>query len=168
MPDRLRRHDPRVLRHAEALLRSTPEGVCSYVDAGARDTGRIFPEAAVVLDFDQPVALMLLGIVGQFPDSENPGQMVRELVETLPAGSYVALSDGTDTSEELQEAIVAYNSQPANSYHLRSAEHIGSFLDGPRPVPPGLVRSSLWRPDPTTPDVPAEAGHAASVVARKN
>ncbi|MFF8591732.1 SAM-dependent methyltransferase [Streptomyces sp. NPDC015220] len=140
-------NDPIVLAHAEVLMRGTPEGECAYLDADVRDTGRILARAAETLDFSRPVGLILLGIMGQLSDAEDPGRVVQELIAALPPGSYVALSDGTDTSEPLKAAIAAYNGQSANSYHLRPAEQIESFLEGLRLVEPGLVKTTLWRPD---------------------
>ncbi|PZH21035.1 S-adenosyl methyltransferase [Streptomyces sp. NTH33] len=160
-------NDPLVLAHADALLRSTPEGECVYLDADVRDPQKILAQAARTLDFDRPVGLILLGIMGQLPDDEQPERIVAELVDALPRGSYVALSDGTDTSEKLKTAIEAYNAQSANSYHLRSPEHIGSFLQGLRLIEPGLVRSADWRPDPGTADIAHEQGHAVGAVGLK-
>ena len=65
----------------------------------------------------------------------------------LPPGSYLALSDGTDTSPALNQAIAAYNQNAASSYHLRSPEQIASFFDGLTLVPPGVVTTSRWRPE---------------------
>ncbi|MBC2867117.1 SAM-dependent methyltransferase [Streptomyces mexicanus] len=160
-------NDPIVLAHAEALLRSTPEGACAYIDADARDTGRILARAAETLDFTRPVGLIMLGIMGQLPDSEEPARVVKEFVDALPSGSYVALSDGTDTSEGLRTAIAAYNSQSVHSYHLRSPEQIGSFLGGLRLVEPGLVRTAQWRPDHEAAGIDPEEDHAVSAVAVK-
>src|SRR6266496_4117080 len=56
-------NDPLVLVHARALLTSHPEGETAYIDADVRDPGKILQAAAETLDFSQPVALMLLGIL---------------------------------------------------------------------------------------------------------
>ena len=56
-------NDPIVLRHAQALLTSTPEGACDYIQADLRDPDTIVAEAARTLDFGQPVALMLLAVL---------------------------------------------------------------------------------------------------------
>jgi len=160
-------NDPIVLAHADALLGSTPEGKCAYLDADVRDPQKILAQAAHTLDFDQPVGLMLLNIMGQISDEEEPERIVAELVDALPRGSYVALSDGTATSEELKAAVEAYNAQSVNTYHLRSPEHIGSFLQGLRLIEPGLVRSSDWRPDPDAAGITHEQGHAAGAVGLK-
>jgi hypothetical protein len=72
---------------------------------------------------------------------------VNTLMGALPSGSYLALSDGTDTSPVLNQAIAAYNQNSANSYHLRSPEQIASFFDGLTLVPPGVVTTSRWWPE---------------------
>ena len=53
-----------VLAHARALLTSSPEGATDYIDADMHDTDLILREAARTLDFSQPVAVMLLGVLG--------------------------------------------------------------------------------------------------------
>src|SRR5207342_3660207 len=57
-------NDPLVLVHAQALLTSAPGGMTSYIEADVRDPDRILREAAGTLDLSQPVALMMLGILG--------------------------------------------------------------------------------------------------------
>ena len=56
-------NDPIVLAARPALLTSGPRGATGYLDADLRDTGRILAEAAQLLDFSQPVAIMLLPIL---------------------------------------------------------------------------------------------------------
>jgi hypothetical protein len=140
-------NDPLVLAHARALLTSAPGGMTSYIEADVRDTGEILGEAGRTLDFGQPVALMMLGILGQIPDSARPRSIVATLLEALPPGSYLALGDGTDTSRALNQAITAYNQDSASSYYLRSPEQLAGFFDGLTLVPPGVVTPSQWRPE---------------------
>jgi S-adenosyl methyltransferase len=141
-------NDPMVLVHAKALLKSAPEGATSYVEADVRDPDTILAEAARTLDFDQPVALVMLGILGQLPDADEPHALVRRYLDALPAGSYLALCDGADVSPALNEAIAVYNQNSASSYHLRSPERIAAFFDGLTPVAPGIVPVSQWRSAP--------------------
>ena len=54
-------NDPMVLRHAQALLSSSPEGRTAYVESDLRDTSAIIREASSTLDFGAPIALMLSG-----------------------------------------------------------------------------------------------------------
>jgi hypothetical protein len=62
-------NDPMVLTHARALLTSTPEGACDYLDADLHDPAAIIDAAGETLDFAQPVALMLLGVVHHITDN---------------------------------------------------------------------------------------------------
>jgi hypothetical protein len=161
-------NDPLVLVHARALLTSAPGGKTSYIEADVRDTGEILGEAARTLDFSQPVALMMLGIMGQLPDSAGPRPIVTTLLDALPPGSYLALSDGTDTSPALNQAIAVYNQNSASSYHLRSPEEIALFFDGLTLVPPGVVTTSRWRPDLADASAEAREVDAICGVARKD
>jgi len=155
-------NDPLVLVHARALLTSTPEGACDYIDADVREPDKILAEAAKTLDFTRPVALMMLGILGQIPDSDGPQAIVKRLLDAVPSGSYLAISDGVDTSETVTEAIRHYNENSGNTYHLRSPEQITGFFDGLELVEPGIVSLTRWRPEatpfPDPDDVPGMCG----------
>ncbi|MFJ3897884.1 SAM-dependent methyltransferase [Streptomyces sp. NPDC090083] len=141
-------NDPLVLVHAQALLTSTPEGACAYLEADVRDPERILEVAAKTLDFDKPIALTMLGILGQIPDSDEPEAVVSRFLEALPPGSYLALSDGTDTNAALNQAISVYNANSASSYHLRGPERIEAYFTGLEVVEPGIVPTSQWHPEP--------------------
>ncbi|MFC7529642.1 SAM-dependent methyltransferase [Actinoplanes sp. GCM10030250] len=156
-------NDPLVLTHARALLTSTPDGVTQYIDHDLRDTGAILEAAARILDFSQPVALMLLGVMGHVEDPAEARRIVQELVAGLPSGSYLAMSDGTATSERVIESHRQYNESGAVPYHLREVADFTSFFDGLDLVEPGVVPTPLWRPD--SEDRPAVDGYAG--VARK-
>ncbi|MFJ9630820.1 SAM-dependent methyltransferase [Streptomyces sp. NPDC101175] len=141
-------NDPLVLVHAQALLTSTPEGACAYVEADVRDPETILEAATRTLDFSKPIALTMLGILGQIPDSDEPEAVVARFLEALPPGSYLALTDGTDTNQALNQAISVYNDNSASSYYLRSPERVTAFFEGLEPVEPGIVPISQWRPEP--------------------
>ena len=64
-------NDPLVLVHARALLTSSPEGVTDYLDADVREPETILTGAKRTLDFNQPVAVMLLGILGNIVDYDE-------------------------------------------------------------------------------------------------
>jgi O-methyltransferase involved in polyketide biosynthesis len=138
-------NDPLVLAHARALLTSSPEGGCEYLDADIRDPAAIL--AAAALDFTRPVALMLMGIMGHFTDAEAY-PIVAHLLAGLPAGSYFALYDGADTNEAFNRAQQGYNDSGAVPYHLRSPERFERYFEGLKLVEPGVVPVPHWRPDP--------------------
>ena len=158
-------NDPLVLAHARALLTSTPVGSTDYVDADMRDPDAILERAAASLDFDQPVALMLIGVLGHIADDDEARSIVQRLIAGLPSGSYLALFDGLDDiTKEMSEAQQGYDDTGAVPYKLRSREQVTPFFDGLEFVEPGLVRCAQWRPDAsplgTGPDVPSLAAVA--------
>jgi O-methyltransferase involved in polyketide biosynthesis len=160
-------NDPLVLVQAHALLTSSPQGATSYIHADVRDPDKILAAAAETLDFTRPVALMMLSIMGQLPDSDEPKSIINRLLDALPPGSHLALSDGTNTSERLNEAVRAYNESSVHTYHLRSPERIAGFLYGLELVEPGVVTTSRWRPDGIADGTASEPVDAVCGVGRK-
>ncbi len=152
-------NDPLVLAHARALLTSTPEGATAYIDADLRESDKIMAEAAKTLDFTQPIALILNGILGHIADTSEARSIVRRLIDALPSGSYLSLMDGTSViaGDVAEEAQHGYNESGALPYVLRTPEEIASFFDGLQLVEPGVVSCTRWRPDPTPFGTPAEA-----------
>jgi len=155
-------NDPIVLAHARALLTSTPEGATHYVEANAQDTASILRKAAETLDFSQPVAVMLLMVLQYIPDSADPHQIVSALMDAVPPGSYLTMSDTTrdiDT-EQMTTAAARYNARLGpNRFTPRTREEIAGFFDGLDLVDPGLVPLPQWRAlaNPAKP-IPAYAG----------
>jgi S-adenosyl methyltransferase len=146
-------NDPLVLAHAKALLTSTPEGVTQYIDADVHDPEKIVQKAGKTLDFSQPIALMMLGVMGHVEDPAEARSIVSALVSTLPSGSYLAMSDGTATSERVIESHRQYNESGAVPYHLRDVADFRAFFDGLQPVEPGIVPLGQWRPDDVHPAI---------------
>ena len=81
-----------VLAHARALLTSSPEGRCAYIDADIREPEKILNAAAEVLDFTEPVAVVLMAVLQFVPDDDDPHGIVRRLMAAVPAGSYLVIS----------------------------------------------------------------------------
>jgi hypothetical protein len=141
-------NDPVVLTHARALL-SSAQAVTAYVDADLHDPDRILAAAAQILDFTQPIGLMLLGILGHIDDDDEARSILKRLLGPLPSGSYLTICDGTnDLSEAGVEAQRIYNESGAIPYRLRSSQQIADFFEGLELVEPGVVSCPRWRPDP--------------------
>lgn len=138
-------NDQLVLVHARALLTSSPQGATDYIDADANDPEYIISKAADTLDFSQPIALMMLGILGNIADTDTARVIMRRLVDAAPAGSFLVINDGTNTDEASVAGQRASN-QGGHPYQLRSIEEITSFFDGLDLVDPGVVSTPLWRP----------------------
>jgi O-methyltransferase involved in polyketide biosynthesis len=149
-------NDPIVLVHARALLTSTPQGATAYVDADLRDPDRILQEAARTLELSQPVAIMLMGVLGHIADDDEAQSIVKRLLAAVPSGSFLTINDGTDTSEEVVEAARIWNQSANPPYHLRSPDRIARFFDGLELVEPGVVSPPRWRPEPGPSGLPAD------------
>jgi hypothetical protein len=157
-------NDPLVLVHAQALLTSSPGGVTDYIEADVRDPDTILRAAAKTLDFSQPTALMLMGIMGLVGDDDQARSIVDRLLAALPSGSYLALYDGTDTDPAYVEAITRYNARTgAIPYTPRSPQEIARYFDGLEVLEPGIVPVTRWRPDHGPWEAPAEVACAGGV-----
>jgi hypothetical protein len=144
-------NDPIVLSHARALLTSTSEGAVACLDADLRQPDDIVLAAARTLDFQQPIAVMMLMILQLIPDTDQPHQIVARLAGALPAGSYLALSH--PASDILPQAMAQMQQRlnphlgPGASVTARSHAQIARFLDAMHIAPPGLVQVHQWRPE---------------------
>ncbi|MBM7489282.1 hypothetical protein JOD64_000504 [Micromonospora luteifusca] len=148
--------DPLVLAHARALLVGTADGRTAYIDGDLHDPAAVIAEAGKTLDFQQPVGLILSGVMGHVPDYETARSITRQLLASLPSGSYLSLNDGTSLiSAEMQQAQDDYNDSGAIPYTLRSPDQIAGFFDGLELVEPGVVPCPQWRPDDAV-DTPAD------------
>jgi hypothetical protein len=143
-------NDPIVLAHARALLDSTPEGACAYLDADLRDMGKILQDAASVLDFGQPVAVLFIGVLHLVADADDPAGLIATAMAACPSGSYLAL---TQPAKDIDTDIVAegarrYNQQVTTPQTRRTYRETLRFFDGLTLVDPGVVQFHRWRPDP--------------------
>ncbi|MDN0193840.1 SAM-dependent methyltransferase [Streptomyces sp. S.PNR 29] len=160
-------NDPIVLAHANALLTSTPEGRTAYLDADLYQPESVLEAAAATLDLSQPVALMILNTLGHVADHHQARDLVHRLMNGLPSGSHLVISDSTATSEGMIAASKAYNSSGAVPYYVREVDEIAGFFQGLELVAPGVVPVTEWRPDPGTSPRPAVPVDAYCGVGRK-
>jgi hypothetical protein len=142
-------NDPMVLAHARALLTSSPEGRCAYIDADIREPEKILSTAAEVLDFTEPVAVVLMAVLQFVPDDDDPHGIVRRLMAAVPAGSYLVISHPAADIEAVAMAGMAsrLNELMAQRVKPRSKEQVTSFFDGLDLLEPGVIRCPEWRPD---------------------
>ena len=142
-------NDPMVLAHARALLTSSTQGQCAYIDADIREPERILAAAAEVLDFTEPIAVVLMAVLQFVPDENDPRGLVRQLTEAVPGGSYLVISH---PASDIQAAAMAgmatrLNQLMAQRVKPRSKEEVTAFFDGLDLVEPGVIRCPEWRPD---------------------
>jgi hypothetical protein len=161
-------NDPMVLAHARALLvNTTPEGVTAYVEADFHDPELIVADAKNILNFNLPVGVMFMGVLGHAGDYDEARSIVARVMAAIPSGSYLTLWDGTDTSESLVTANAEYAKTGGVPYIPRSPEQIGGYFDGLEMVDPGLVPVTQWRPGLASVDAVAKTVPGYGGVARK-
>ncbi|WP_067480415.1 SAM-dependent methyltransferase [Actinomadura hibisca] len=158
-------NDDLVLAHARALMAATsPEGRTAFLQADYHDPVRIFAEAARVLDFSEPVAVMFMGVLGYEADHGAVRSIVRRTMAAAPSGSLLVLWDGTATCEAVVRGGRRLVEAGGAPYHLRTPEQLADYFTGLEMLDPGLVPLPRWRPDEGDADEPVDAYGA---VARK-
>ncbi len=141
-------NNPVVLAHARALLVSDPAGAVAYLDADVRDTGQVVAGAAGTLDFSQPVALVLTGVLPHFTD-DDAYRIVAALRDAVPPGSYLAISHlpSDVAAQEMAKMVEILDRLTEEKGTLRDRAGVARFFEGMEMVEPGLVLAQQWRPD---------------------
>ncbi|MFI7426836.1 SAM-dependent methyltransferase [Micromonospora sp. NPDC049836] len=146
--------DPVAVNHSRRLLADDPRAVVLHADLTEPDTVLDDPTLRKAIDFEQPVAVLLVGVLHQLAD--DPAPIIAHYRDRLAPGSYLALSHAS--SEERPDALAlrdTYNQGYANTARmtLRTRPEIERLFSGFTLVPPGLVQLPEWRPDwPVEPD----------------
>ncbi|MFF0409671.1 SAM-dependent methyltransferase [Kitasatospora sp. NPDC004745] len=162
-------NDPIVLTHAQALLRSTPEGRTAYVQADVRDPAAAL--AAVretgVLDFTRPIALSLVALLHFTADDAH--DIAEAFKAALPTpGSALVVSHFTPDYAPQDAARITQVYRDAGSpVRARTRADFARFFDGWNLLDPGIASTPRWRPEPDTPQIAdADASCLAGVAIR--
>ncbi|WP_049650726.1 SAM-dependent methyltransferase [Kitasatospora sp. MY 5-36] len=162
-------NDPIVLTHAQALLRSSPEGRTAYVQADVRDPDALLDavSATGVLDFTRPIALSLVALLHFVPEGAH--EIAETLGNALPTrGSALVISHFTpDYAPQDAARIEQVYRDNGNPVRARAADEFARFFTGWDILAPGITSTPRWRPEPDAPHVSdAEASCLAAVAIR--
>jgi SAM-dependent methyltransferase len=162
--------DPVAVEHSRAILAGVDRA--GVVCADVRDVDRVLAEAEKLglLDFTEPVAVLLAGVLHFVPDSDDPAGIVAALRAAMAPGSYLLISHATADGQppEVVEAQ-RLSARTGTEIALRTGDRIAGFFTGLTLVEPGLVFIPQWRPDPQDPvDEHPERVGAYAGVARKD
>ena len=142
-------NDPLVLAHARALLTSSPEGACDYLDADIRNP------AAILDDRRQPARFQAarrphadgnhwaISPTDEASDRQRPAG--RAALRQLLRASTTAPAP---TRRSIRRSRVYNDSRRGALFYLRSPEQFRRFFEGLELVEPGVVPVPHWRPDP--------------------
>ena len=145
-------YDPVVLLHANVLLAKAV--TVAAVNADLRYPRDLLTSPAVraLIDFDEPVAVLLVAVLHFLEDSDDPWKIVDCIKDHMAPGSYLVVSHVTGDDlppDARQQARGVYENASAPGV-TRAYDDIARFFDGLVMLAPGLVNVPTWRPDRIT------------------
>ena len=160
-------NDPSVSLHGSALLAGDAATAVVLADVMAPDKLLGSPEVTGLIDFTEPVGLILNAVIHHILDEEDPYGVLAAYKAAVVPGSYLQITHFCDAAPEAAEGVRVLRENLGRG-QIRGREEIKRFFDGWELVPPGLVFLSEWRPDePVT--LPLDVGSLLMLagVARK-
>jgi len=144
--------DPMVLTYARDLL--TDDGTTAVVRADLRDPDSVLtdPDVLRLIDFSQPVGLLMTAVLQFVADASDPWGLVARYVQAVVPGSYLALSHITGDkmpAQSVQTGVQVYEAATERA-HPRTKAEIARFFTGLELVPPypgaepGLANVGQW------------------------
>ena len=161
--------DPVAVAHGRAILADEPRAESIQGDLYKPQDIFDAPETERLLDFSQPVALILAAVLHFVPDADDPLAIIRQYTDHMVPGSFLIISHAG--VEEVPDAAPSYAQSYQSSVNeviWRSRTEVHSFFTGLDLIEPGVVPVPLWRPE--TAEDPEGLGSAAPMfvgVARK-
>jgi hypothetical protein len=143
-------NDPIVLSHAGALL--ADDKATFVVDGDLRDPAGIVanPDVRKHLDWEQPIGLLMCGILHYVLDDEQPSEVVATLYDALPSGSYVFIHHLLSIEDPAAALLQEQMRSGLGRAQFRTLDEVRVLFDGLELVEPGLVPVPDWRPQPPT------------------
>ncbi|GLZ35908.1 hypothetical protein Lesp02_80950 [Lentzea sp. NBRC 105346] len=140
--------DPVAVAHSELILYGNDRA--GIVHADLRDPDSILRSAEVrrLIDFEQPVGLLMLLLLHWVPDEDDPWKLVRHYRDAVPSGSYLAISHFTldDVPDYVRLAAEAVNKSGGDKLQNRPKAQVAEMFGDFELAEPGLVRFGEWRP----------------------
>jgi S-adenosyl methyltransferase len=141
-------HDPVVLAHGHDMLHGVANATIIKHDVRQPDEILTDPELHSILDLTAPVAILLVAILHFVPDAGDPAGIVRQLMDAVPSGSYVAISHvSSDSFPQMDKAADVYKNA-TSAIRNRTRAEVEALFAGLDLVEPGIVWLPQWRPDP--------------------
>jgi hypothetical protein len=160
--------DPVAVAHGQAILSNNPRALS--IEADLRRPAEILyhPRVLDLLDFSQPVAVLLMAVLHFVSDDDDPAGIVAQLRDGLVSGSYIAISHVTESShkQEIEEIRRLYEHTPTPG-QPRTPKQVEALLAGLEIVEPGVVEVAHWHPDPGGTDDSPGAALMLGAVGRK-
>jgi len=140
-------YDPVVVAHGQMILSSARSA--AFIEGDIRRPDDILGNAELrsLINFGEPVAVLLVAVLNFVADQEDPAGIVGRFRAAMAPGSYLMISHGA--SEErpttAQNVVNVYQGATARAV-LRTRAEILPFFAGFELVEPGLVYAAQWHP----------------------
>ncbi|MFC7339930.1 SAM-dependent methyltransferase [Saccharopolyspora griseoalba] len=158
-------HDLVAVAHARTILANNPRAVVLHEDIRAPHQILTHPETLQLIDFEQPVAVLMVGMLHYVDDSAEPMKLLREYQDCMTPGSYLIASHLTSDLPEMRSAAPFFDDS-RNPMTLRSKTEIEALLADYELVDPGVVFTVQWRPETPPPANPERSACYAAVARR--
>jgi O-methyltransferase involved in polyketide biosynthesis len=165
-------NDPVVISHARALLETNDR--TAVVEADVREPDRLLADPALrrLIDFDQPVAILMISLLHFIPDDDEVHAIVDRFRTAVVPGSHLAISHAVaDPRPEVTAKLAALYQQRTgvkgpHRANLRTKAEVEPFFANLDVVPPGVVYIAEWRPELADPLEPVGATWAVAGIGR--
>lgn len=140
--------DPVAHAHGQLVLSESEN--TALVNADLLDPPGVLHHPAVreVLDFDQPVAVLLLLVLHLVPDQRDPDAVLSAYRAALPEGSMLALSHlSPDQGTEGFDEVTKVFHERMTDIEVRGYDRFAEFFTGFDLVEPGITTVDRWRPE---------------------
>lgn len=160
-------NEPVAVAHSELLVAGVPGVEVIQADLRYPETFLEHEKTQRLLDFREPVAVLLAAVLHFVLPGDNPTRLMAKLREALPAGSVVVMSHVTaDGGGEDLESVRRLYEQSQNPGVVRDRQQVLALMAGLELVPPGMVWVSDWHPDAPDPTYQSERSHLYGAVGR--
>jgi hypothetical protein len=140
--------DPVTVAHGQAILQGDPNATTIQADVRQPEQILNHPATTRLLDFQRPLAVLLVALLHFVPDDAETTRAVGLLRDALAPGSFLVMShasyEGMPAKSREHEQLYARTPTPLKT---RSRDAIQRLFDGFELVEPGLVFIPLWRPE---------------------
>lgn len=157
-------NDPVAVAHSRQILSRNTLATVVREDLRRPEAILAHPEVRRLIDFSQPVAVLMITVLHFVPDADDPAGVVGRFAGGLVPGSALAISHAThEAAPDAAAQVERLYANTSAAAHTRSHAQILRFFAGFDLVEPGLVYLPLWRPDGPAPDHPERAWFYAGV-----
>ena len=156
--------DPVAVSESLELLEGNDLATAVHADLRRPDTILRHPQVREMLDFNQPIGLLLSAVLHFVPDDAEAYDLADRLLTALAPGSYLAISHGSTEGFGSADALKdVYQQQTATPVGTRTRDQVARFFAGFELVEPGIVWAPQWRPAPDDPKDFADDPRLSSV-----